>query len=95
MALVHECIDTAMHSGGIAFEISGIELVNQRTQQARSRSAEFGDEFRPILDAGRWRVFTNHSGVFHYPFDLLIELITIGHHENPGFRIVLHQPLGE
>ena len=95
VALVHEYVETSMNRGRLALEIGRIELVDKCTQQAWHGGSKLLHEVRPRGDARRGRFRTYHPGVTHHAFDLLVQLVTVGHYQHPGLRVMFQQPLGQ
>ncbi len=84
-----------MHRWRRAFEVRGIELVQERAEQPGRGGAELGDKLRPVQDAGRRRVLADDPGVLHHALDLLVQFVAVGDDEDAGLGIVFQQPLGE
>ena len=95
VAFIHEDVEAAVDRRRRAFEVGGIELVDQRAQQPGRGGAELCDKLRPRGDARRRRVLADDSGVLHHALDLLVQFVAVGDDEDAGLGIVLQQPLGE
>ena len=69
--------------------------MDERAQEARRSRPQLLHEFRPRRDARRRRLGADDAGVFHHPFDLLVQLVAVGDHEDARVGVVLQQPLGD
>ena len=95
VALVHEHVEAPVHRRRLALQVGGVELVDQRAQEARRGRAELLHELRPRGDARRGRLGADHPGVLHHPLDLLVQLVAVGDDQDARLGVVLQQPLGD
>ena len=96
VALIDEHVEAYRVQGGGWYLLQvQVKLVEQGAQQARRGRPELLHELSTRRDARRRGIGADHAGVPHHAFDLLVELVAVGHHQDAGLGVVLQQPLGD